>query len=163
MPHNMFEGSRISEGTLLPGAQHSATVQEESNAISRDDMRDGFLEPPASDEDLSAGRLLRASSMKGNRVRNGTGEHLGILEEIMVDPESGQVVYAALSFGGVLGIGDKLFAVPWKALRISRHAHEFILDTDRETLERAPGFDKNHWPEMPDPLFDQPIHEYFER
>lgn len=161
MPQNLFENSRISEGTLIPGAQHSATVQNESNALSRDDVRDGFLDPPTSEKDPGAHVLLAAGDMKGVRVRNGTGEQLGRIEEIMVEPGNGRIAYAALALGGFAGIGRKLFAVPWAALRMDRKAEEFVLDTDRETLERAPGFDDNHWPETPDPVFGQPLHEAY--
>jgi PRC-barrel domain len=87
-------------------------------------------------------------------VRTRSGEDLGAIEEIMLDLGAGRVAYAVLSFGGFLGVGDKLFSVPWKALQMKMHegefTHEFILDVDRQTLENAPGFSKHHWPDMAD-------------
>src|SRR4051812_41628357 len=65
------------------------------------------------------GRVLSAATMIGDRVRNPAGEDLGKVEEIMIDVPSGRVAYAVVSFGGFLGIGDKLFAVPWRALTLN--------------------------------------------
>jgi len=75
-----------------------------------------------------------------------SGEDLGKLEEIMLDMDGGRVAYAVLSFGGVLGMGNKLFAVPWDALTVDTENKELVLNIDRETLENAPGFDKDNWP-----------------
>jgi len=95
-------------------------------------------------------RTLSASTMIGDKVVNGYGEDLGKIEELMIDLETSRVGYAVLSFGGLLGIGDKLFAIPLEALRLDAENHCFILDIDRERLEQAPGFDKDHWPEADD-------------
>jgi len=108
-------------------------------------------------------RVLSAGTLAGDRVRNAAGEDLGKVEEIMIDLASGRVAYIVLSFGGFLGIGDKLFAVPWKALRIDEGEHQFVLDVDRKTLESAPGFDKDNWPDMADPAFGAAIHEHYGR
>ena len=170
MSTNQLDSSRISEGTLRTGAQLKGVVPNESSAISRDDVRDGFAEPPASHDGnvttiapARMRRVLAASTLAGDHVRSPKGDDLGSIEEIMLDLERGRIAYAVLSFGGFLGIGDKLFAVPWSALRIDRGEHEFILDIDRETLEKAPGFDKHDWPDMADPVFGQKVHEHYGR
>jgi len=62
--------------------------------------------------------VLSASTLSGDTVRNAAGDDLGSVKEIMVDIPSGRVAYAVLSFGGFLGMGDKLFAVPWSALTV---------------------------------------------
>jgi len=108
-------------------------------------------------------RVLSAGTLAGDRVRNAAGEDLGKVEEIMIDLASGRVAYVVLSFGGFLGIGDKLFAVPWRALRIDEGEHQFILDVDKKTLENAPGFNKDNWPDMADPSFGAAIHEHYGR
>jgi hypothetical protein len=84
--------------------------------------------------------------MIGDPVKNMQGEDLGKIEELMIDRDSGRVAYAVLSFGGVLGLGDKLFAIPWDALRLSTEEKAFFLDVDKEQLKNAPGFDKDNWP-----------------
>ena len=91
-----------------------------------------------------------ASSIMGCKVKNLDGEDLGKIEELMIDIDYGTVAYAVLSFGGFLGVGDKLFAVPWKAFGQSAEENEFILRCDRDTLKSAPGFDKHNWPQISD-------------
>jgi len=92
-------------------------------------------------------QVSRASKIIGTKVKNPKGENLGDIKELVLDPESGQVVYGVLSFGGVLGLGNKLFAVPWKALVWTRDKEYYVLDLDKDTLKKAPGFDKKHWPD----------------
>jgi hypothetical protein len=106
-------------------------------------------------------RVLSAGTLAGDRVRNPAGEDLGKIEEIMIDIPSGQVAYAVLSFGGFLGMGNKLFAVPWKALTLDEDAHEFILNVEKTTLERAPGFDKDNWPDMADPQWGSQVYSHY--
>jgi hypothetical protein len=90
--------------------------------------------------------FLLADKIKGNKVVNRAGEDLGKLEELMIDLQDGRIAYAVLSFGGFLGIGNKLFAIPWGALSLRPDEHSFTLDIDKEILEKAEGFDKDHWP-----------------
>jgi len=106
-------------------------------------------------------RLMGASTLIGNEVCNQTGEDLGDIKEIMLDTSNGNVRYAVLSFGGVLGIGEKLFAVPWKALNLDTENERFVLNVDKDRLKDAPGFDKNHWPDMADKTWENEIHSYY--
>lgn len=106
-------------------------------------------------------QVLSATTMIGDDVHNTKGEKLGKIEEIMIDRPSGHVAYAVLSFGGFLGMGDKLFAVPWNALALDADDHSFRLDVDKERLENAPGFDKNNWPKSPDREFIDQVHSYY--
>jgi len=106
-------------------------------------------------------RTLSASTLIGDGVRNTAGDSLGKIEELMIDLPTGQVAYAVLSFGGFLGMGDKLFAIPWSALRLDEDAHEFVLSVSKERLEKAPGFDKSNWPDMTDPSWGRSIHDYY--
>jgi sporulation protein YlmC with PRC-barrel domain len=95
-------------------------------------------------------RTLSASTLIGNDVRNRQGEELGKVEDFMLDLETGRVAYAVLSFGGFLGLGNKLFAVPWSAFTLDSPHHAFVLDVSKERLKEAPGFDKGHWPDVVD-------------
>jgi sporulation protein YlmC with PRC-barrel domain len=106
-------------------------------------------------------RVLSASTLAGDRVRNAAGEDLGKIEEIMLDVPSGRVAYAVLSFGGFLGMGNKLFAVPWEALSLDQENHEFILNVGKDTLENAPGFDKDNWPDMANASWGEKIYNYY--
>jgi sporulation protein YlmC with PRC-barrel domain len=92
-------------------------------------------------------RVLSATAIIGTRVVNTAGEPLGNIKELMIDPDDGQVAYVVLSFGGFLGMGDKLFAIPLEALIFGADEHTVVLDVDKEVLKDAPGFDKDHWPD----------------
>ena len=106
-------------------------------------------------------RVMSAGTLAGDRVRNSAGEDLGKIEEIMLDVPSGRVAYAVLSFGGFLGMGNKLFAVPWQALTLNERDHEFVLNVDKQKLEDAPGFDKDNWPDMADPNWGSQIYGFW--
>lgn len=106
-------------------------------------------------------RVLSAATLVGHHVRNQTGEDLGKVEEIMVDVPTGQIAYVVISFGGFLGIGDKLFAVPWRALSLNERDRLFLLDVDRRQLEEAPGFDRDHWPDMADPAWAEQMDDFY--
>lgn len=109
-----------------------------------------------------AGRKsLSATTLIGDKVVNRKGEDLGKIEDFMIDPEQGRVGYAVLSFGGFMGMGDKLFAVPLQALQLSREDKRFILDVDKERLKNAPGFDKDSWPDISDRSFGTTVYSYY--
>jgi sporulation protein YlmC with PRC-barrel domain len=111
----------------------------------------------------SARRILSATALFGDKVVNPRNEELGRIEELMIDLDSGRVAYAILSFGGILGLGDKLFAIPWSVLAFEPAERRFILDVSKELLQRAPGFDKNDWPDVSDPAWGGQIHAYYGR
>ena len=79
----------------------------------------------------------------------------------MIDCDGARVTYAILSFGGFLGVGDKLFAVPWVSLQQDKAKDRFVMKADKELLKNAPGFDKNNWPDMSDPTRRSQIYGYY--
>jgi hypothetical protein len=105
---------------------------------------------------------MDAASLTGNNVVNANGEDLGRIEAIMLDVTSGRIAYAVLSFGGFLGMGSKLFAIPWSALTLDAGQKRFVLDVSKERLESAPGFDKDHWPSMADRAWATDVHDYYD-
>ncbi|WP_198116731.1 PRC-barrel domain-containing protein [Massilia rhizosphaerae] len=105
--------------------------------------------------------LMGADTLLGDSVVNAADEDLGDIKEIMLDMQTGQVAYAVLSFGGFLGMGDKLFAVPWQALHLDTVNKRFVLDIDKQRLQSAPGFDKHAWPDMADAQWAQQIHSFY--
>jgi hypothetical protein len=96
-----------------------------------------------------------------DKVYNSKGEHLGKIEEFMIDLDTGCIAYAVLSFGGFLGFGDKLFAIPIQALKLDEDKKYFIFDVEKEKLERASGFDKSNWPDMASPEWGTQVHSYW--
>jgi sporulation protein YlmC with PRC-barrel domain len=107
-------------------------------------------------------QVMGASSLIGEDVVNQTDENLGDIKEIMLDMETGKVSYAVLSFGGFLGLGDKLFAVPWDALKLDTVNKRFVFNVNKARLETAPGFDKDDWPDMSDPTWQEQVNSFYQ-
>jgi sporulation protein YlmC with PRC-barrel domain len=91
-------------------------------------------------------KYLTSSSICKDDVYNHHEEKLGSIKDLMVDLETGKIEYVVIEMGGFLGIGEKFFAVPFQLLAVDSKEEAFILNQDKETLENAPGFDKDHWP-----------------
>ncbi|MGH8713147.1 MAG: PRC-barrel domain-containing protein [Casimicrobiaceae bacterium] len=118
--------------------------------------------PPDRDKSSGPGpEVMDAASLQGDKVVNAAGEDLGKIEAIMLDVTGGRIAYAVLSFGGFLGMGSKLFAIPWGALTLDAREERFILDVSKEKLESAQGFDKDQWPSMADTAWASEIHAYY--
>nr|WP_298413013.1 PRC-barrel domain-containing protein [uncultured Halomonas sp.] len=96
----------------------------------------------------SGAKLMGANDLVGSNVYNHQYEKIGDIKELMIDTSNGRVEYAVLSFGGFLGLGKKLFAVPWKALQLDAENKRFMLDAEKRDLKDAPGFEKDDWPNM---------------
>ncbi len=92
-------------------------------------------------------RVLTATSIIGDKIENKVGENLGSIKDVMLNIHDGSIEYMIIEYGGFLGFGEKLFAVPFQALRLNTSKKTFVLDVDKKFLESAPGFDRNHWPE----------------
>jgi len=117
--------------------------------VSRPSAQETVAPPIAPAEALP---VPKASTFIGSSVTNAQGESLGKIDDLVIDPATGHITYAALSRGSVLGLGGRLFAVSWEALRLQPDGKTFVLDIPKETLANAPGFDKSHWPKQPDPM-----------
>ena len=102
------------------------------------------------DTDGPGPEVMGASTLIGNDVYNNLDEDLGDIKEIMLDMDTGEIAYTVLAYGGVMGLGEKLFAVPWEALKLDTVRERFILNGDKEKLDVAPGFDSDNWPDRAD-------------
>lgn len=105
--------------------------------------------------------LMGADTLIGDDVYNHNDEELGDIKEIMLDMRTGQIAYAVLSFGGILGMGDKLFAVPWERLTLDTVNKRFLLNVEKGQLKDAPGFDKNNWPDMGSEAWNQQMEAFY--
>ena len=105
--------------------------------------------------------LMGADTLIGDDVYNHSDEQLGDIKEIMLDMRSGRIAYAVLSFGGVLGLGEKLFAVPWEKLTLDTVNKRFLLDVDKNQLSNAPGFDKDNWPDMASEAWNDQMNQFY--
>lgn len=104
---------------------------------------------------------ISASTIIGNDVKNSAGENLGDVKDLMINPGTGEIEYAVLSFGGILGIGDKYFAVPLEAMQLDTKDEQFVLNETKERLENAPGFDKDNWPDHADGKWVHSVRNYY--
>ena len=105
--------------------------------------------------------VMAADTLEGNKVVDPAGDDIGTIDHIMIDVLGGRVAYAVLAMGGFLGIGEKLFALPWSALTLDTRRKCFVLGVERDRLKAAPGFDKDHWPTMADSQWATSIHQYY--
>ena len=105
--------------------------------------------------------ILSSSSITGTDVTNNRGESLGEIKDLMIDTDSGTVNYAVLSFGGFLGLGDKLFAVPFEAFTVNESTEKFVLNVDQSVLKNAPGFNKDNWPKHSDTRFWNGLYDHY--
>ncbi len=105
--------------------------------------------------------VLKASQLIGMKVEGTDGKKLGDIKDLVVDREDGSVDYAVLDFGGIIGIGDKYFAVPWEALQLAPDNKKLLLDVSKKELKDAPGFDKKNWPDLSDREQVVVIYEYY--
>src|SRR5262245_36868633 len=137
-----------------------------SLAVYSDEAPKKIVKAPAAAEAKSIeGVVVRSSSMAGMPVRSPEDKDLGKVEDVVIDMETGSVRYVAVSFGGFLSVGDKLFAVPFRALHVKHDAKakkaHFVMNIDKQTLEKAKGFDKKEWPNFADPRFAEENDRHF--
>jgi sporulation protein YlmC with PRC-barrel domain len=115
----------------------------------------------AADRDLPW-NLVKGSNFIGADVENPQGQNLGDIKYVVIDRASGRITYAVVSFGGFLGVGEKLFAVPWGAFSQPKaDKDKFVLDIDKERLKNAPGFDDHNWPQMASQEWVTSLYSYY--
>lgn len=105
--------------------------------------------------------VLSSSSIESTSVTNAQGQDLGNIKDLMINVNNGQIAYAVLSFGGFLGLGDKYFAIPFEAFSVNTDNEKFILNVDKEKLKKAPGFDKDNWPDHSNDRFLNEVYSYY--
>jgi sporulation protein YlmC with PRC-barrel domain len=107
------------------------------------------------------GGIVDASDIIGCKVENSKEENLGKIESLMLDLQQGRIAYAVLSFGGFLGLGDKLFPVPMEALQYRAGDGKCVLDVDKESLKNAPGYDRDQLPDVNDRAWRSQIFSHY--
>ena len=112
-------------------------------------------------EDKDKSGVLKASNLVGMKVEGADGKKLGSVKDMVVDPQDGSIDYVVLDFGGIAGIGDKYFAVPWQAVQLAPDQKKLLLPATKKDLKEAPGFDKNHWPDLSDKRETAVIYEFY--
>jgi sporulation protein YlmC with PRC-barrel domain len=105
--------------------------------------------------------LVSAATLSGERVVTRHGETVGNVSELMLDVQRGRIAYAVVAHGGFMGLGERLHAIPWGALRFDAEHGCLVLDAERRTFLDAPGFDKEHWPSTPDAAWHHTLHRHY--
>ena len=92
---------------------------------------------------ITSGNLIAADKVDGTNVYNLAGEKLGTVEDVMIDKISGRAVYAVMSFGGFLGMGEKHHPLPWATLKYDAQKGGYMINMDKKLLQNAPTYDMN--------------------
>lgn len=116
--------------------------------------------PGAAAQDVSP-PLYKMSTIIGRAVESQHGNEVGQISEVVMEATTGNVAYAVVASDGFVGLGEKLFAIPWRALQQPTAAQTFRLDMTEEQLKQAPGFDKDQWPDLEDRHWGDTIHAYY--
>ena len=105
--------------------------------------------------------LISSDKVDGTAVYNRQDEKLGTIYTLMIDKISGKVVYALLSFGGFLGIGDRYHPLPWSVLKYDTRQGGYVIDLDRSVLEGAPTYGRNEEPNWTDRRWGEDVHRHY--
>jgi sporulation protein YlmC with PRC-barrel domain len=106
--------------------------------------------------------VVRASELLGYGVQNAAGDDLGSINDAMISLQDGCIRYMILSFGGILGLGDNLYLIPWRAVTIDPIGERLIFNVEPDVLNDAPIFDVNNLPDFTSPDWDTEIHTYWD-
>ncbi len=90
---------------------------------------------------ITSGTLIAAERVNGTNVYNPAGDKLGSIDDIMIDKVSGRSIYAIMSFGGFLGLGEKFHPLPWATLKYDAQKGGYVVNLDKKLLEDAPNYD----------------------
>jgi hypothetical protein len=82
--------------------------------------------------------MISSQTVNGTDVYSPKGDHLGHVDELLIDKRSGKVAYAVMGFGGFLGLGEEKYPLPWGKLRYDSTREGYVTDVTKEMLEGAP-------------------------
>lgn len=109
-------------------------------------------------DEKTTGANVRSTQLLGRNIENPEGKSVGEISDLVIDTQRGNIRYAAVTYGGLLGIGNKMFAVPFAAFESRQDPDDqdeyiLVLDVTQQQLEGDRGFDEDHWPNFADPKF----------
>lgn len=105
--------------------------------------------------------LIGSDKVQGTEVFRPNGEHIGHIERVMIDKVSGKVAYAVLAFGGILGLGEHHYPLPWSLLTYNEGLGGYEINLSDEQLRGAPSIDRREsdWTSRER---DREIHDYYD-
>ncbi len=162
----------IMSSTALAAEKEGKSIKSTEPTIEK---RQPAASTPAPDQERvttqmqPATDILKIRKIIGMTVENTQGSNLGEINDVVVDPKDGSIVYAVVEAGGFLGLGEKLFAIPWGAFQTVADDDDrgeldrLILDVDKDRMQTAPGFDNDNWPNMADTQWGETVHSYYDQ
>ena len=120
------------------------TYGTDSNTITRDETSD----------------LISSDKVEGTAVYNRKGEKLGMISNFMVGKRNGRVEYAVLSFGGLFGMGERNYPLPWDVLTYDPDQGGYVVDLDKDRLKEAPFYERGSDPTY-DRTFGEQVYGYY--
>ena len=103
---------------------------------------------------------ISSSKVAGTAVYNASGDKLGSIDDLIIDKRSGQVRYAALEFGGFLGMGTDRYPMPWNMLKYDTHLEGYVVPLQKEQLEKDPRYAQTSTPEYTDE-YGRKVYDYY--
>ncbi len=148
-------------GIALVGLTAAPLVAQNKNARTKTDRA-----AAGQMDSKTRGANIRVSQLTGMNIQNPQGESVGQINDLVLDANTGKVRYAAVTYGGFLGIGNKMFAVPFEAFKFKRKANDsdetvLVLDVTPEQLKGSVGFDENNWPDFADKEYTAEIYKRY--
>jgi sporulation protein YlmC with PRC-barrel domain len=138
-----------------PGVDKATTVQAQT-----DEKAATTTVPTQTIEKTAMEQADRVGKILGKKVISQKGEDLGKIEDLMLSKD-GCLDYIILASGGLLGTGDRLIPIPWKAVKTGAQADTIIIDMDKSQLEKAPSFESKKWPNVTDSEWYGKVREFF--
>ncbi|HKQ48449.1 MAG TPA: PRC-barrel domain-containing protein [Phycisphaerae bacterium] len=108
-----------------------------------------------------ATRWEKTSSVVGRKVVTTTHEDIGKVEDVVVDPRSGRILYGVVSFHPTVGVGEKLYPIPWDSLEMPADNSTVVLKVERDRLRNAPSFVRTEWPNLTDEKYVTTTYRYY--
>jgi sporulation protein YlmC with PRC-barrel domain len=109
---------------------------------------------------MSSNPVISSDKVEGTAVYNSNGEKLGSIDDLMIDKRSGLVRYAALEFGGFLGMGSDRYPIPWSMLTYDTNLNGYVVPLQKTQLEEAPRYPQAEVPEYDD-AYGRKVYDYY--
>jgi hypothetical protein len=95
-------------------------------------------------------------------IRDDRGDVVARVQDLVIEPRSGRVLYAAVSFGRMVGMGDVVYVVPWERLDIAPGCHELRLGLSPDAIKQGPRFSLESWPNFADEVYTASVRDYYQ-
>ncbi|TDP62493.1 PRC-barrel domain-containing protein [Roseateles toxinivorans] len=109
---------------------------------------------------MSSNPVISSDKVEGTSVYNANGDKLGSIDDLMIDKRTGLVRYAALEFGGFLGMGTDRYPIPWSMLKYDTTLDGYVVPLGADQLEKAPRYESSNEPVYSDD-YGRKVYDYY--